>query len=179
MKRSKQLFAISCCALILSGCTTSKEFISLPETVINKIESTDVYLEQCSKELQADVESSNLTTYTGGVMLVALVDSAIVAHREDKAKDAMIDIQRELQSFNVHDKFREKITRSLQNTNWLHVRSINCINDLNNETLEAIIKNEKSDSILTVRFNYRLNPKMTVLKGTAYLILYPSSHKMQ
>ena len=77
MKISKNLVSISLCALLLSACAT-KETVSLPEKVQKEITSTEVYIEECDKKMKSDIKSSNITSQTGGGLLFALIDSAVM-----------------------------------------------------------------------------------------------------
>lgn len=167
------------CALVFSGCATRKEIVSLPEKVQKEIGSTDVYLEECEKKMKADIESSNLSTYSGGGMLVALVDCAIMAHRENCADDALVDVQKEVATFNFQEKFRNRLSHTLQNTNWLHVQRINHITGINDEAHQEIFKKANTDCVLTSKFIYKLNPQFNVITGTLFLTLYPTSEKIK
>lgn len=93
MKINKVIASFLSFAIVLSGCASRKEFVALPDSVQKEIGSTEVYAEECQKALIADIESSNISTYAGGGLLFALVDCAIMAHREGCANDALREIQ--------------------------------------------------------------------------------------
>lgn len=179
MKTHKTLLVVSIFAFLLSGCASQKAFVSLPEPVQKELQSTTVYIKECKKELEADVENSNLTTYTGGGLLVALVDSAIVAHRQDTANEAMMNLHKEIDTFNFQENFRDKLAGQLQNTEWLNVKEVNFVNELNDEVMKELVKKEKNDSMLISRFQYKLNPDFTVLTGTLYLEAYPINPRIK
>jgi len=164
---------------LLSGCATQRQFVSLPETVQKEITSTDAYVEDCKKEMQADVKSSNISTYVGGGLIPALIDCAVVDYRQDRANEAMVDIQKEIQSFDFNKNFTDKLMNTLQNTVWLKVAYIHSINQLDDKSIRALVNKTKSDSLLTAKLRYRLNPEFTVLTGTLYVELYPISPKIQ
>jgi len=177
MKNSNNLLWISLCALVLSGCASKKEIISLPTTVQTEISSTDVYIEECTKKIRADIDKSNISTYTGGGLAFALVDAAIESHREESAEDALVDMQKEVQTFNFQEKYRNRLTQILQSTHWLQVQRVNYLAELNDAAHEEIFNKANTDVILTSKFIYKLNPQLNVLTGTLYLTMYPTSHK--
>ncbi|MCE3230417.1 MAG: hypothetical protein K0R52_345 [Alphaproteobacteria bacterium] len=175
----KNITLISFCTIVLAGCATQKNIVSLPDKIQREIGSTDVYLEECAKKMKADIESSNLSTYSGGGLLVALVDCAVMTHRENCADEALVDIQKEIQGFNFQEKFQDRLTQKLKNTNWLHVQRVNHITGINDEAHQEIFKKANTDCILTSKFIYKLNPQFNVLTGTLFLTLYPTSNKLK
>lgn len=180
MKLIKNLVLVSIGVFALQGCSsTRRDIVSLPESVQREIGSTDVYIEECDKTIKADIESSNLTTYTGGGLLVALVDCAIMSHRENCANDAMVNLQKELEEFNFQEKFNNRLSNVLQNTQWLHVQRINTITGLNDEKHQDIFKRASTDGVLTSKFIYKLNPQFNVITGTLFVTLYPTGEKIK
>ncbi|MGL5784868.1 MAG: hypothetical protein ACRCYZ_05365 [Alphaproteobacteria bacterium] len=165
------------CSMMVTGCATQRGMIALPKKVQQEIGSTDVYLEMCEKKIRADVENPNLTTYAGGGLLFALVDCAIMAHREDCADSALVDVQKEIATFKFQEKIQDRLSHVLKNTNWLQVRKINPIATLNDEMIQEIFKKAKTDCVLTSKFIYKLNPNFDVMTGTLFLTLYPASTK--
>lgn len=162
-----------------SGCATKKEIVSLPETVQKEISSTEVYIKECDKQIKADVEKSNISTYTGGGLVFALVDGAVMSYREDCADEALVNLQKEVAKFEFQEKFRDRLSHSLQNTNWLHVQRVNFLTDINDEVHQEIFRKANTDCVLTSKFIYKLNPQFNVMTGTLFLTLYPTSEKMR
>lgn len=179
MKLSKHIALILLWILVLSGCATRKETVSLPETVQKEIKSTEVYIEECEKKVKADIESSNVRTYSGGGLLFALIDCAVMSHRENCAEDALVCLQKEITTFNFQEKFSKKIEHALKDTNWLHVQKINNITGINDEKHQEIFKNANTDCVLTSKFIYKLNPELNVMTGTLFLTLYPTGEKIK
>jgi hypothetical protein len=163
-----------CSTIMLTGCAT-QHIVELPQKVQKEISSTDVYLEACEKKIRADVENPNLTTYAGGGILFALIDDAVMAHREDCANDALCDVQKKIATFNFQEKFQDRLSYALKNTNWLHVKQINSITGMN----EEVLKKTNADCVLTSKFIYKLNPNFDVMTGTLSLTLYPASNKIK
>ena len=181
MKNLNKLLLISLCITALTNCSSvrEKDFVSLPDKLQNEVKSTDAYVQETANVMHADIESSNITTYTGGGLLFAFVDMAVMSHREDKAKEAMGCVQKELDSFNVHQKVQEKFAHSLKYAKWMNVSAINYLKQIDEKTKEELIKNGKGDAILLTNFSYKLNPQMDVLTGTIYLAQYPTSERLK
>ena len=179
MKISQNLVLISLCTIVFSGCAAKREIVSLPESVQKEIKSTDVYIEECEKKVKADIETSNIGTYGGGGLLLALVDCAVMSHRDNCADDALTCVQNDVATFDFQEKFSKKIERKLQDTNWLHAQKINHITGINDEAHQEIFKKTNTDCVLTSKFISNLNPQLNVLRGTLYLTLYPTSEKIK
>lgn len=179
MKKIKEVLLLSLCTVVLSNCSAQREFVSLPPSLQQEIGSTDIYAEECQKKLQADIESSNINTYAGGGLLFALVDCAIMAHRENSANEAMAEIQKDFEATNIQEKFKTRLISTFKQTNWLHVSQVNFLKELNKTTQEEILKKAQTDSVLVSRLIYKFNPALDTLKGTLYVTLYPTSVKLK
>lgn len=186
MKLFKNIVLVSIGAFVLEGCSSTRDIVSLPESVQREIGSTDVYIEECDKTMKADIESSNLSRYgvgnafiPGGDFLLVLADCAIVSHRGNSANDAIVNLQKELQEFNFQEKFNNRLSNALQNTQWLHVQRINSITGLNDEKHQDIFKRASTDGVLTSKFIYKLNPQFNVITGTLFVTLYPTGEKIK
>jgi hypothetical protein len=179
MKISKNLILIPLCGILLTACATRKETVSLPEKVQQEITSTAVYIEECDKSMKADIESSNISTYTGGVLLFGLVDGLVMANRQSCAEDALICVQKELTTYDFQQKCSNRIEQTLKNKNWLHVQQVNHIKGFNDEKHQEIFQKASTDCVLTSKFIYKLNPDLSVLTGTLYISLYPTSEKLK
>ncbi len=175
MKKYKTVLALSLSALVLTNCASRKDFIPLPENMQKAIGSTEAYLEGHHKEMGADIESSHISGAMGGGLLWALIDCGVMAYRQGRASDAMVDIQKELKAYNFQDSFNPRLEHVLRSTDWLRVNQINSVPELNPQTLTNISKRATSDVLLTSRLVYKLNPDFSVLTGTLYLTLYPMS----
>lgn len=171
----KQLITVSLSAFVLANCAGKQDFVPLPEVMQKSIGSTQAYIQEPQKEMRADIESSNISSATGGGLLVALIDCGVMAYREGKANDAMVDIQRALKDYNFQENLNGKLEHTLRSTDWLKLKQIKYVKEINDQTMAAAVKRGTSDVLLTSQFIYKLNPDFTVLTGTLYLTLYPVS----
>jgi FKBP-type peptidyl-prolyl cis-trans isomerase 2 len=179
MKQTITWFTALSSVLALSGCSTYQEFVPLHETVRKEISSTEAYAEDCQASLIADVERSHVATYMGGGLLFALVDAAIESHREGCANDAMVDIQKGFTSYNAQEKVKAHFMQSLKQAQWLHAGQVQSVKVLDEPTQANITQKSKSDTVLTARLLYKFNPDLSVLTGTIYLTVYPTSQKLR
>lgn len=179
MENFKRTIMISLCALVLSNCSARRELVSLPPSLQKEIGSTDIYVEESQKKLLADIESSNISTYSGGGLLFALVDCAIMSHREGCVEDAMIEIQKDFAAVNIQEKFKSKLIPVFKGANWLHAQQVNFVKEINKDNQEEILKKAQTDSVLISKLIYKFNPDLSVLKGTLFVTVYPTSIKLK
>lgn len=175
----KNLLISFCTMVLLGGCSSPKEFISLPAALQESITSTDVYIEQPQVNMEADIKESNLTRYAGGGLLVAVIDDVIMSHRKECAEEAMTQLQKDFHSFNLREKLEQKINESFKKSEWLHAKKPTYLPALKEEELAEVLARSTSDTVAITKFSYKLNPDFTVLKGTLYLALYPASQKIK
>ena len=171
--------AIALCSMILAGCSAKKDFVNLPDNVRSQITNTQGLLIEPSKTIAAEIETSQISSYTGGGLLFALVDCAIMDHRQDRANDVMKELQKDFESYNLRDKLKDKIHTSLAQAQWLHANSLDYTTELDKNALKEIIKNTKSDCVLVSQFIYSMSPQFDGLSGRLYVTLYPSSDKIK
>lgn len=91
----------------------------------------------------------------------------------------MVEIQKEIKTFDFQKKYKNRLSRILQSATWLKVQGINYIAELNEAENKKIINTANGDVVLTSNFIYRLNPEFNVLTGTLYLTMYPTSNKIK
>ena len=150
----------------------------MPEKVQKELQSTTVYIEE-NKKIKADIKASNIATYTCGGLLPALVDCIIMDVRQNRADEAMVDLQKEIQSFNFRENVTDRLTKELQSTGWLNVKQVHFVNDTSESLREAWVENSKSDGTLISRFIWQLNPDFSVLTGTLYVEVFPTSPQLK
>ena len=167
-------------SLLLGACSAPKrEIIALNPALKPHINSTDVHLKQSQEKLEADVESSNISKHTGGGLLFALIDVAVMSHRSSQAEDAIAELQNHFTEFNATEKVKNSLKTSLDQATWVHAGKIHVDTSFESEQLDTIVKNCKDDSLLISRMDYRFNPDLSVLTGTLYLEVLPTSQKLK
>lgn len=167
-------------SLLLGACSAPKpEIIALNPALKPHINSTDVHLKQGQEKLEADIEASNISHRTGGGLLFALVDAAIMSHRSSQAEDAIAELQTHFKEFNADQKVKNSLQLSLDSADWMHAGKVHVDASFEAEQLDAMIKNCKSDDLLISRMDYRFNPNLSVLTGTLYLEMLPTGQKLK
>lgn len=164
--------------VFLSGCA-HKEFIALPEPVKAQIQSTDVYVIDCPKKIQFDIENSHIAVYTLGGLMPALIDGMVESHRHSSGEKALCDVQSHFQSINVQEKFHQNLIPILKETDWLKTRQVHTIAQLEEKECKETCYKATSDAVLVVNFSYRLDPDFKTLTGKIFLTLYPASQNLK
>lgn len=157
---------------LLAGCSATPKYIAISKETQAKIATTDVYLVEPKKTLTATIERSNITTYTGGGLLFALIDSAIDDSREEDAKKDIANIQRHMAKINVQDTLNTRLVPVFQNAKWLKVRNIAPMKVTGENTLKAKIDRTSAGAILNVYFTYYMDPDFTLIRGNLFVTLY-------
>lgn len=179
MKNFKSAFLVASIGLILSNCSTPPECVSLPEGIKNKIGSTDIYVEEFQKNLDADIESSHLSMYSGGGLLFAVADAVIMDHRKDCANNAISEIQKDFKESHIQEKFKSKLSSTFRKTDWLFVNQIHFVKNMNDEKQEEVLKKGNTDGVIIAKLQYKFNPNFDTLRGTLSVSLYPTSIKLK
>jgi len=165
--------------LILTGCGAQKQFIALPQETKKEIQSTDIYLLDCQDKMHFDVENSNVSGYTGGGLLFALIDGAIMEGRKNDAEKALVPLQEVLKNIDVQEYLNSALIPSLKESEWLKAQDIHHVKNINNDELKEVILKTKSDAVLVTHFNYRLSHDFKKLTGAFYVTLYPASDRLK
>jgi hypothetical protein len=168
----KNIILISLTALILVGCAAKKDFINLPPDVMPKITATQAYLVEPSKSINTEIKVSQISSYTGGGLIFALMDCAIMESRKYDANEVMKTLQKDFDSYNLRAKLKEKIQNSIIQNQWLHSHSLDDLKEFNTAEIQKNIKNSKTDYVLVSQFVYSMCPQFQRLAGTLFVTLY-------
>jgi len=170
MKLKFAIFSLGA-IVVLSGCAAPR-YIAIEKDVQESISSSDVHIAKANELMSAQIECSQVSTYTGGGLLPALVDVAINASRQEDADTALNPVQEHMQKIDINKTLQDNLIPIFKGTDWLRSKSINISETMDQFEIEKLVDQTQSDSVLFVRFAYELTPTFSILKGTLYVELY-------
>lgn len=162
--------------LFLNACTTTKEFVSLPESLRQNIKSSEVYVTKCQDGLDGEIEQSNVATYAGGGLLFALVDSVVEDYRTKRSRGLIKPIQDEIKEVHVEKMLHEKLVPVFKNIKWIGCQKVHFIEQKQTSTHSPqLVEKSDQDSVLFVTMKYDFNPDFDTFTGKLLVEMYPSS----
>ena len=162
-----------CIFIISCGGGGKKDFVYIPETVKQRISSSEFVLIKNQEELNAEVKESNMGA--AGGLLFSLIDVAVINSRANEAEKLLAPIRNELIDFDMHKEIKQAVFPVIQATPWLHAKDITIISgkyqDIVNRTLKD--KTNKADVMGAINVCYNLDSNFNNLKVKTTLELYP------
>lgn len=175
----KKIIAIISTFYLASCAKKEEEFIRMPEEVKEEIKIFDVVIPRCQKTLEAAVHRSNISAYTNGGLLFALIDDSITESRQKDANKALEVVYQEIKEIDMESLLAEEIIPEFKNANWKGLKHVVFLPDNEKENCDKSFESLKSDGVMFIRFRYELSPDFKTLTGILYVIMYPNSQKIK
>ncbi len=120
----------------------------------------------------AEVEKSNVSRWSGGGLIPALIDVAIENSRADDAEEAMKPIKEALDGVHFGEALKAALETKLQSLSWLKVAPVEVIDEVEENFVEQQFQEETKDSLIVIDPSYNLTYKFSGFKAQAILLLY-------
>jgi hypothetical protein len=149
---------------LLPACASEPAFIPLRPDVSQQLNSSNGVIAMSQKEIVADVEKSNVATYTGGGLIPALIDVAVESSRASSAEDNLKSIRNALVDYEVGTELHNALKAQLDGISWLHVKKTEVIHDNKPKQVQNLLAASSEDALLLLRPTYRLSSGFSVLR---------------
>lgn len=177
--KMKNIIALSL-IIILTGCAQKpKTFVPLTEPMKANISKTDLYVVDCPEKIGFDIERSNITAYTGGGLLFALVDAAIESNRTASGEKALECVHTAFKGIPVQNMLDNTVIPVIQKANWIDTATVHHVKDLDEKKLQVITDQSRADTNMVAVFDYRFNTDLSTLTGVLHIALYPKSDTLK
>jgi len=172
LKNGAVIFLIA----VFFGCATPPQQVPLNKGCIGEIESVDVYIYLIHDKIHAEIEDSNVTSYTGGGLIPALIDAGIESSREDKAEVLLQPIRSAMADYDCGDRLRTQIVGELSSLGWFKIGNVEVMKGTLEKDLKNDVKDSDANAVLAIGTDYYLSSdfKHLYLKGAIQLL--PKSH---
>lgn len=153
----------------------------MPKTIQENITSTDSILIKEKQLVKAEVENPNISMYTGGGLIPALINSAVISSRASDAEELIQAIEAELpKNYCIQKQIYNtlsSISGTCQTMELTPLEEYTFDQDEDN-FIQNCTKRSKSDALMILNFSYVFNPDFSVLKATLKINIVSSSKKL-
>ena len=169
MKRVTHSLGFILIIIMVAGCTSSR--IALKPEYQEQLTSADTIIEVQQKEIYAEIEDSQIATFSGGGLIPALIDAAIEHNRAKTADNLIRPIRNQLDDYDFRLEFKDTFESKVQAIDWLHGANVE---EAENITPSDIMErlSHSSSAILTLQSKYYLTPKFDSVIVEAKISLY-------
>jgi hypothetical protein len=167
------LFAI----LALIGCETAPSKVQLSKAAVQNIQTIDAYIFVKQDEIHAEIDPSNVATYTGGGLIPALIGAAVDNSRAKKAEELVKPIRNKMVDYDYAELIKSEIAKELSTVPWLKINSISLFTGVPEKDLQRNLINSSSNALLVVGYDcyFSHDFKALNISGKVHLIPKPQS----
>jgi len=173
--RIRHIHGVICLVLLSApGCvTTEPPYIPLAKEVSQQIKSSNVVIVSTQHEIKADVEKSNVTTYTGGGLIPALIDVAIERSRRKSAEEDIKPIRDALMDFDMGKELQASLGTRLDSIPWLNVKKTEVLSDTKPDLVPSLLGFSSEDALVLITPSYSLTSDFVTLKVESEVKVLP------
>ena len=174
--KSKKVFgfvAILALIVVLNGC--ARTYMALKPTEAKQITSVDIYIGLAQQEIYAEIVKSNVSTYTGGGLIPALIDVAVDQRRAKKAEELIQPIRTALMDLDFGKCLTEKAESELKPWNGMKLRKVRVSGDISKAGFQKAFADSEANAVLFVTTKYFLSPDFARLTMSSEAKLFPKS----
>jgi hypothetical protein len=159
------------CGLLFAGCATSNR-TALAPTAASQMISVTATATVTQPEIAADIELSNVSVYTGGGLIGALVDSAIDAKRSKKAEGEITPLRDAMTGFDTAETLRAELAKKMVGGATIPVKAVTVEMMMKPDAMRKHVGAGTADAEMFIFVDYRLTPNFSRLHvhATAMLI---------
>ncbi len=180
MFRAYPLFIFCSLFVLMVGCTTAPPtHIPVPSQVPPALSSSEAIIVASQNEILADVEKSNVTMYTGGGLIPALIDVAIESSRSDTTEEMIVPIREALADYDVGARMKQALAPGLQTISWLHVKHVDTHYDKHPDVAAHLLPQGSTDALILINTSYKLTSDFSALSTNAEINVYPRSNELK
>jgi hypothetical protein len=123
----------------------------------------DVVVAVPQSEVKVNVARSNLAMYSGGGLLVGLIDVAIEKHRATVAEDTVTPIRDALVDYDFDKKALETVKQATGQVPWFSVNKMIFTKDGTNENFAKLMDGSTADQLMYNYVNYAFSSDFRTL----------------
>lgn len=163
----------------LTACATEPAFISLTPELSQRIRSSNGVIVATQKEIIADIDKSNVATYTGGGLIPALIDVAIESSRASSAEKSLKPIRDVLVNYEIGSELHRALGTRIEAIPWLQARKIEVIHDNRSNQIPHLLAANSEDALLVLTPTYVFSSDFSVLRFQTEVRVVPrATHLM-
>ena len=173
-------FVVFFVLLAAPGCvTTEPAYIPLAKEVSQQIKSSNAVIVSTQDEIKADVEKSNVATYTGGGLIPALIDVAIEGSRSKSAEQDIKPIWDALVGFDMGRELQTSLGNRLDSIPWLNVKKTEILYDTKPDLVPSLLASSSEDALVLITPSYSLTSDFVALKVESEVKVLPRAAQLR
>lgn len=143
-------------ALLGSGCTSTHRTAYVPNAAA-PLGETQALVAAAHPEIEADINESNITAFTGGGLIFALVDAGINTSRSKKAVNRITPLRDALADHEAAVEFADALRSAFEPGAPLLLKTVDPIAPLSPKELAGKAADMQADAVLLLSLQYRLD----------------------
>lgn len=170
-----KLGAIIFTIMSMTGCETAPSKVELSKAAIQNIQTIDAYIFVEQDEIHADINKSNVATYTGGGLIPALIGAAVDNSRAKNAEELVKPIRDKMVDYDYAELIKKEIAQELSKVPWLKVNHLSLFTGLPEKDLQRNLIPSDSNALLVIGSDCFFSPdfKSLNISGKVHLIRKP------
>jgi hypothetical protein len=164
--RLRNILVISTVPVLLSACAAVPSHELLPMAARDKLTATEVAVPIPQSEIYVFVPQSQLATYGGGGLILALIDAGVDSVRTSKAEDAVKPLRDAMVDYDFDGSFQSDLKTSLSQVSFLHPDSVHVVKAVNYDAFDGVIAASKDSAVLFTTTDYHLSNDADMLDVT-------------
>jgi hypothetical protein len=152
---------------------------ALPLAARDKIANTELAVPIKQSEIYVFVPNSQIATYGGGGLLLALIDVGVNSVRTGKAEDAVKPLRDSIVDFNFDETMSSELRTSLSAVSWMGVDSVHPVKDVTNKNLDGILDASKDGAVMFATTDYHLSNDADLLYITLNASLFANNDALR
>jgi len=162
------------CLVFFCSCSSKKSYV-MNASALKEVKTVDLCIVLAQQEIFAEIKQSNITQYTLGGAIPAIIDASIDHHRAKDSENSIQPIRNALVDYDFGKHLAGKIQAELNLVNTIKSDKVTFTNNIKKEGYKKEFAESCAQAVLFVSPNYYLSPDFKILKITGGIKLFPTS----
>lgn len=157
----------------VTACATEPAHISLKPELSQRVNSSNGVILAIGKEIEADIDKSQMANATGGGLLFMAMDVAVNRSRANAAAEGVRPIRDALVGYDIGTELQHALNARLKTIPWLHVMKVDIVRDNKEKPIPSLLAASPEDALLLVTPTYALSSNFSVLRVVTEVRVVP------
>jgi len=174
----RRYFAWLTVILLFSAIGCTKPIYRLNPDARQYVKSSNTVVGVEQNEIYAQIEESNVSTYTGGGLIPALIDVGVDNYRTQRAEKLLVTIRNDLIDYDYPEALARALQERFAKVPWFHNQGIDICRDPKKDWKKQYYQKSDTSATLFVKIDYRFTPHFDRLEVAASVYLFPHSNEL-
>jgi len=164
--------------VLMTGCAPAP-YKHLEQDARVYIQETDVVLAVPQEEIYGDIDSSNITTATGGGLLFALIDVMVESGRAKKAEKAVSPLRDKLLDYDYAQVLADELDVQIKKVDWLSAKELTLERSVNDTWAKDKVSSSSASAVLLMTAKYHLSANLDSVETIVDLKMFPNTESLE